>query len=153
MYRDTDQGSGATSNSGHSEFNRDIKSESRGSINRQFLAKVCLLEEKCRAHNPAAAGSQDPVPATKPKSVAWVYIVQNPEGQFYTGITTDLERRIQDHNSGISQWTKHRGPWQLVWNQECPTISEARKLENKLKRQARGDGFFKLTGLQRPSGS
>jgi len=85
--------------------------------------------------------------------MAWVYIVQNPVGQFYVGMTTDLDQRVLAHNVGISKWTKRRGPWNLVWGQECATIGEARKLENKIKRQGRGDGFFNLTGLKRPSGS
>ena len=38
---------------------------------------------------------------------------------FYIGMTTDLEARIRDHNSGRSKWTHYRGPWKLVWSQEC----------------------------------
>jgi predicted GIY-YIG superfamily endonuclease len=85
--------------------------------------------------------------------MAWVYFIENPEGRFYIGMTTNLEDRLNDHNSGVSTWTKFRGPWTLVWSQERSTLGEARKLENKLKRQGRGDGFFKLTGLTRSSGS
>jgi putative endonuclease len=85
--------------------------------------------------------------------MAWVYVVQNLDGHFYIGMTTDLEARIRDHNFGRSKWTKYRGPWSLVWSQECLTIGEARKLENKLKRQGRGSGFYRMTGLQPPSGS
>jgi DNA-binding response OmpR family regulator len=39
--------------------------------------------------------------------MAWVYVIQNAEGRFYIGMTTDLEQRLQDHNSGISKWTKY----------------------------------------------
>ena len=85
--------------------------------------------------------------------MAWVYVIQNPEGRFYIGMTTDLERRLVDHNTGLSVWTKYRGPWKLIWSQQCPTISEARKLENQLKRQGRGNGFYKAIGLTPPSGS
>src|SRR5689334_14077163 len=66
-------------------------------------------------------------------------------------MTTDLKRRLQDHNSAISKWTKYRGPWKLVWSQVCSSISEARKLENKLKRQGRGSGFYRMIGLTFPS--
>ena len=41
----------------------------------------------------------------------------------------------------------------LAWSQECKTLGAARELENKLKRQGRGIGFYKITGLQAPSGS
>ena len=85
--------------------------------------------------------------------MAWVYVIQNTEGRFYIGMTTDLEKRLKDHNSGISKWTKHRGPWKLIWSHQCPTIGEARKLENQLKRQGRGSGFYKAIGLTPPSGS
>ena len=71
---------------------------------------------------------------------------QNAEGRFYVGMTTGLEQRIIDHNNGISKWTNYRGPWKLVWSQACASISEARKLENKLKRQGRGSGFYRMIG-------
>src|ERR1700741_942373 len=83
----------------------------------------------------------------------WVYVIQNADHRFYVGITTALEQRIEDHNTGVSKWTMHRGPWRLVWSRGCATLSEARKLESKLKRQGRGNGFYRMTGLSRPSGS
>jgi putative endonuclease len=85
--------------------------------------------------------------------MAWVYVIQNVEGRFYIGMTTDLEQRLIDHNTGGSTWTKHRGAWKLVWSQSCESISEARKLESRLKRQGRGNGFYKTIGLTPPSGS
>jgi putative endonuclease len=85
--------------------------------------------------------------------MAWVYVIQNAEGRFYIGMSTDLEQRLIDHNTGISKWTKFRGPWTLIWSQECASIGEARKLENKLKRQGRGNGFYRMIGLTPPSGS
>ena len=83
------------------------------------------------------------------EDVYWVYVIQNAEGRFYIGITDDTIRRLNDHNSGVSVWTKHRGPWKLRWTSEAMSISEARKLENYLKRQKGGGGFFKYTGLCR----
>jgi putative endonuclease len=85
--------------------------------------------------------------------MAWVYVIQNSEGRFYIGMTTDLEERLLDHSNGVSKWTKYRGPWKLRWSQECESISEARKLENRLKRQGRGSGFYRMIGLPPPSGS
>ena len=85
--------------------------------------------------------------------MAWVYVIQNAEGRFYIGMTTDLEQRLIDRNAGISKWTKRRGPWKLIWSQRCGSVSEARKLENKLKRQGRGNGFYQAIGLRPPSGS
>jgi len=81
-----------------------------------------------------------------------VYILRNPGGRFYIGLAEDVARRLQQHNSGESRWTKTRGPWRLVWQSEALFLSEARKLENRLKRQGRGKGFYMITGLPR-SGS
>jgi putative endonuclease len=81
-----------------------------------------------------------------------VYILRNPGGRFYIGLAEDVARRLQQHNGGESRWTKTRGPWRLVWQSEALFLSEARKLENRLKRQGRGKGFYMITGLPR-SGS
>jgi putative endonuclease len=78
-----------------------------------------------------------------------VYVIQNREGKFYIGLSDDVDRRVDQHNSGVSKWTKTKGPWQLVWQSEVLSLSDARKLENRLKRQGRGKGFYSITGVQR----
>jgi len=85
-----------------------------------------------------------------------VYVIQNSAGRFYIGLSEDVTKRLQDHNQGISKWTKFRGPWQLVWTSDSLSLTEARKLENLLKAQKGGHGFYEITGLSRrqpPSGS
>lgn len=44
--------------------------------------------------------------------MAWiVYIVECSDGSLYTGITNDLERRVEEHGTGKgAKYTKHRGP-------------------------------------------
>src|SRR5262249_47327268 len=105
-----------------------------------------------QAHNLKVAGS-NPAPATKfPLRIAMiyrVYVLQNREGSFYVGLSEDVTRRVKEHNSGQSRWTKRRGPWVIVWQSEELSLTEARKLENRLKRQGRGKGFYTITGLQR----
>jgi putative endonuclease len=81
-----------------------------------------------------------------------VYVLCNPEGKFYIGISADLERRLVQHNRDKSNWTKRKGPWRIVWTSEELSFSDARKLENKLKRQKGGDGFYNVTGLSRQVG-
>ncbi len=44
-----------------------------------------------------------------------VYIIRNPTGRLYIGLSDDIGRRLTQHNSGVSKWTRHRGPWELVW--------------------------------------
>ena len=81
-----------------------------------------------------------------------VYVIQNREGKFYIGLSDDVNRRVQQHNVGVSKWTRGKGPWTLIWQSEVLSVSDARKLENRLKRQGRGKGFYSITGLHR-SGS
>ena len=83
----------------------------------------------------------------------WVYILQNQEGRYYIGLSEDPAHRLEQHNGGHSKWTKARGPWQLVWQSGKLALSDARKLENQLKRQKGGAGFFRMTGITRTTGS
>ncbi len=82
-----------------------------------------------------------------------VYTLQNRAGKFYIGLTDDAGHRFEQHNAGESRWTKGRGPWAIVWLSEEMLPTDARKLENQLKRQGRGRGFYSMTGLPRRSGS
>jgi predicted GIY-YIG superfamily endonuclease len=82
-----------------------------------------------------------------------VYVIQNPDGKFYIGFSEGVEGRLAQHNDGVSKWTKSRGPWVLRWTSEALSITDARKLENLLKRQKGGTGFYRLTGLTPSSGS
>ena len=75
-----------------------------------------------------------------------------PKGRFYVGVADDVARRLQQPNRGESRWTKARGPWRVVWQSQELALTEARKLENRLKRQGRGKGFYMIAGLRR-SGS
>src|SRR5207302_328850 len=60
----------------------------------------------------------------------------------YVGLSEDVARRVEQHNTGQSRWTKGRGPWTIVWQSDKLSLSEARKLENRLKRQKGGHGLF-----------
>ena len=80
-----------------------------------------------------------------------VYVIQSGEGRFYIGLSDDVVRRVKQHNRGQSRWTKGRGPWKIVWQSEELSLTDARKLENRLKRQGRGKGFYAITGLHRSS--
>jgi len=86
-------------------------------------------------------------------NVHQVYVIRNNAGKFYIGLSEDVSKRLEQHNQGISKWTRHRGPWSLIWTSESLSLSDARKLENRLKRQKSGLGFRFLTGLQSSSGS
>ena len=78
-----------------------------------------------------------------------VYALQNDEGKFYIGLSDNVTRRVAQHNSGRSRWTKERGPWTIVWQSKVLSLTTARRLENRLKRQGRGKGFYSITGLHK----
>jgi putative endonuclease len=82
-----------------------------------------------------------------------VYVLQNEAGRRYIGLSENPNLRLQQHNSDLSQWTRNRGPWKLIWQSASFSLSDARKLENKLKRQGGGQGFYSITKLPSPEGS
>jgi putative endonuclease len=64
----------------------------------------------------------------------YVYILQSEvNGAYYKGFTSDIRRRLSEHNSGKEKSTSRYVPWQLVWYAEKPTREEAMLLEKKLK--------------------
>jgi putative endonuclease len=56
-------------------------------------------------------------------------------GAYYVGQTRDLEDRLRRHNQQRSKATKGRGPWELVFQIEFPTRSQAMAWERKVKSQ------------------
>jgi len=40
-----------------------------------------------------------------------VYVLQNPEGKHYIGLSADVAARLDQHNSGVSKWTAKYRPW------------------------------------------
>ena len=70
---------------------------------------------------------------------AWfVYILSCSDGSLYTGITTDLERRIQQHNSGNgAKYTRGRRPVELIYSRTCDDHSDALKQEHSIKRMSK----------------
>jgi len=63
----------------------------------------------------------------------WVYLIVSEEGDHYTGHTPDLNRRLSEHNSGMSHATKQGPNWRIVHTEEYSTRGEAMKRERWLK--------------------
>ncbi|MEQ8582187.1 MAG: GIY-YIG nuclease family protein [Marinoscillum sp.] len=64
----------------------------------------------------------------------YVYILKSIEhARHYTGMTSDLERRLSEHNSGKTKSTRAFKPWKLVYLEEYDTRAEARNREKYLK--------------------
>lgn len=67
-----------------------------------------------------------------------LYILRCKDGSLYTGITTDVEARLEAHRSGKgAKYTRGRGPLELVYTEECCGHSDALKREFSLKRLSR----------------
>ena len=65
---------------------------------------------------------------------AWVYILRCADDSYYTGHTTNLEKRIAEHQGGEGgEWTRHRLPVELVFSQEMPDIDHAFLAERQIK--------------------
>lgn len=68
----------------------------------------------------------------------YVYLLSCADGTLYCGITTDLERRLAQHNNGTAaKYTRARTPVSLVTAVEVKDKSEALKLEINVKKRQR----------------
>lgn len=75
-----------------------------------------------------------------------VYILRCSDDTLYTGITTDLERRLSEHNSGTgAKYTRGRGPVTPVWWEKAPDKSAALRRELEIKALPRAEKL-KLIG-------
>lgn len=67
-----------------------------------------------------------------------LYILRCGDGSLYTGITTDVEKRLEAHRTGKgAKYTRGRGPLELVYREECGDHSTALKRELEIKRLPR----------------
>ena len=80
-------------------------------------------------------------------AITWkLYILRCGDGTLYTGITTDVEKRLEAHRSGKgAKYTRGRGPLELVYSEECGDHSAALKRELEIKALTREEKQ-KLTG-------
>ncbi len=62
-----------------------------------------------------------------------LYILELSIGQYYIGSTSDLNRRILEHERGKVTSTKGKRPLRIVFRRELSSIKEARQIEYKLK--------------------
>ena len=68
---------------------------------------------------------------------AYCYIVECIDGSFYTGWTTDPQRRLKQHNTGRgARYTRARSPVQLVYVEVQPNRSLAMKREHVIKKMS-----------------
>jgi len=63
-----------------------------------------------------------------------VYVLRSvKDGKHYTGYTSDLERRLKEHNAGRTESTKRRRPFEVIYVERYQTKVEAAQREKILK--------------------
>ena len=68
----------------------------------------------------------------------YLYILRCKDNTLYTGITTDVLRRLEAHRSGKgAKYTRGRAPLELVYQECCGTHSDALKREWEIKAMGR----------------
>lgn len=73
---------------------------------------------------------------------AYVYILRCADGTLYTGWTTDIGRRIAEHETGgprCAAYTRRRRPVILVYSRLMPDKSSAMREEARIKRLSRAE--------------
>lgn len=68
-----------------------------------------------------------------------VYILKCSDNTFYTWSTSDIEKRLHEHNN-LKSWahyTKIRRPVELLYTEDFETLSEARRREYEIKKLTR----------------
>lgn len=74
----------------------------------------------------------------------YVYIIKSKDvGELYVGYSSDLKKRIIQHNSGESSHTKKYLPWKLIYYEAYLSKKDAMERERQLKKHAKGLAMLK----------
>ncbi len=64
----------------------------------------------------------------------YTYVIENSKGnRWYAGSTSNLRKRLMQHNSKQSTWTKTGVPWALIYYEACLDEEDAKSREKYLK--------------------
>lgn len=80
-----------------------------------------------------------PIPLRKTRCTGWtVYIAECADSTLYVGITTDVRRRLAEHNTARgSRYTRARRPVQVVYVEAHPNRASATRREAQVRRWTR----------------
>ena len=84
------------------------------------------------------------------KTKNWqIYIIQTKSGKFYTGITTDINRRLTEHkNQKGAKYFRLEKPEEIVFIEHCKNRSEATKRELEIKKFSKSEKLKLVSGLR-----
>jgi len=75
----------------------------------------------------------------------YVYILRSLKDQsFYIGYSSDVAKRLEQHNAGESRYTARKLPWEIFYVESFATKSEAIKREIFFKKQRNREFFLRL---------
>jgi putative endonuclease len=84
----------------------------------------------------------------------YLYLIECADGSLYAGVTTDVERRFQEHLSGKgARYTRSHKPLRLVASCPVGSRSEALRAELALKRLPKAGKIAALTSPKFPAGA
>ena len=87
------------------------------------------------------------------RAAEWhLYVLRCADGSFYAGITTDTERRLNEHNTSPkgARYTRARRPVTLIQSWSVPDRSAATKAELAFKRLSRAQKVALIDGQRHP---
>jgi len=77
----------------------------------------------------------------------YLYIIRCSDGSLYTGVTTDVSRRVKEHNQKTGgSYTRVRTPVKLVYQESQPSQSSALQREAQIKRWSRAKKLARIEG-------
>ena len=77
-----------------------------------------------------------------------LYIVRCADGALYTGIATDVDKRLAEHVSGVrgAKFLRGKGPLEIVFSESVGDRSSAQQLEHRVKRLTRAQKLELVRG-------
>lgn len=64
----------------------------------------------------------------------YIYLLRSQkDSKLYVGLTSDLRRRLKEHNTGLTRSTKNRRPFKLIYYEAYAAFEDAKTRESKLK--------------------
>lgn len=77
----------------------------------------------------------------------YLYILRCKDDTLYTGITTNVEKRLEAHRSGKgAKYTRGRAPLELVYREVCGTHAAALRRELEIKKMSRMEKMMLIAG-------
>ena len=74
----------------------------------------------------------------------YIYLLESINGKrLYVGYTSDLKKRLKEHNRGLNFSTKLYKPWKLIYYEACLNQDDAKRRERYLKK-SQGSRMLKL---------